>query len=159
MKQSTKQWLKPLVWFLLLSWGVGGLSAFLTRNEMDIYTRLNQPALAPPSWVFPVVWSILFTLMGISAWLVYLRPRTEAREGALTAFGLQLLVNFAWTLIFFNAHAYWAAFWWLLLLWALIVAMIFLMCKVRPLAAWLQVPYLLWVSFAGYLTLRIAQLN
>ncbi len=143
---------------ILIALVVGGLSAFLTGDQMNVYSRLIQPPLAPPSWLFPVVWSILFVLMGISAARIYLSDSFD-KGSALTVYALQLVVNFVWSLIFFNMQAYYLAFFWLLLLLALIIIMIYKFYQIDPVAAYLQIPYLLWVTFAGYLTLSIAILN
>ena len=153
--------IKPYVISIAIALAVGGLSALLTKNNMEVYDTINRPALAPPMWLFPVVWSILFILMGISSALVWVN-RDENREDAFSAlrvYGLQLVVNFFWTIIFFNMQAYLFAFIWLILLWVLIIIMIIQFRKISPLAAYLQIPYLLWVTFAGYLTLMIYLLN
>lgn len=153
--------IKPYVISIAIALAVGGLSALLTKNNMEVYDTINRPALAPPMWLFPVVWSILFILMGISSALVWVN-RDENREDAFSAlrvYGLQLVVNFFWTIIFFNMQAYLFAFIWLILLWVLIIIMIVQFRKISPLAAYLQIPYLLWVTFAGYLTLMIYLLN
>lgn len=150
--------LKTLLISILIPVGVGVLSAFLTRNSMDVYEKLIQPPLAPPSWVFPVVWSILFILMGISSYIIY-RSDSIYRKSALKIYAIQLAVNFFWTIIFFNLEMYLFAFLWLLLLLVLIILMIFSFSKVSKIAAYLQIPYLLWVSFAGYLNLGIYLLN
>ena len=153
--------IKPYVISIAIALAVGGLSALLTKNNMEVYDTINRPALAPPMWLFPVVWSILFILMGISSALVWVN-RDENREDAFSAlrvYGLQLVVNFFWTIIFFNMQAYLFTFIWLILLWVLIIIMIIQFRKISPLAAYLQIPYLLWVTFAGYLTLMIYLLN
>lgn len=153
--------IKPYVISVLISLAVGGLSALLTRGNMDVYERIVRPPLAPPMWLFPVAWGILFVLMGISAALVYdksLREPQKVQE-ALVVYALQLAVNFFWSIIFFNLQAYWFAFFWLLLLWILILRMIVMFFPLDTTAAYLQIPYLLWVTFAGYLTLAIAILN
>lgn len=155
------QKIKPYVISILIALAVGGLSALLTRGNMNIYDRIVQPPLAPPMWLFPVVWGILYVLMGIGSALVYqnrLSNPEETRE-ALFVYGLQLAINFFWSIIFFNLQAYWFAFFWLLFLWILILQMIRKFYAVSPMAAYLQIPYLLWVTFAGYLTLAIAVLN
>ncbi len=155
------QKIKPYVISVLIALAVGGLSALLTRGNMDVYERIVRPPLAPPMWLFPVVWGILFVLMGVSSALVYnrrLAAPAEVRE-ALFIYGLQLAVNFFWSIIFFNLQAYWFAFFWLLFLWILILQMIRKFHVISPIAAYLQIPYLLWVTFAGYLTLAIAILN
>lgn len=154
-----KKNIKPYVYSILFALAVGAVSALLTRNNMDIYTDIAKPALAPPMWLFPVVWSILFILMGISSAMIYIADNREIQSTALTIYAVQLIVNFFWSIIFFNMRAFLFAFLWLVLLWILIVFMIICFAKIKPLAAWLQIPYLLWVTFAGYLTLMIYLLN
>lgn len=149
---------KPLIISLLISMGVAGVSALATMNSMELYEGLTKPPLSPPGWVFGVVWTILFLLMGISSYLIYVSD-SENKKAALWVYAAQLAVNFLWSVIFFNLQLYWFAFVWLILLWALILAMIILFSKISKPAAWLQVPYLLWVTFAGYLTLFVAMLN
>lgn len=147
--------------FILIALAIEGLGMLITKNNVGIYSQLNQPPLAPPGALFPVVWSILFILMGISSAQVYLK-RDEFRDkvnSALVIYGIQLAVNFFWGIIFFNMRAYLFAFIWLLLLLVLIVMMILQFKKVNPRAAYLQIPYFLWVIFAGYLNLMIYILN
>ena len=153
--------IKPYVISVLIALAVGGLSAWLTMDSMDIYGSINQPALAPPAWLFPVVWGILFVLMGISAALIYTDKNASPKDkaSALKVYALQLIVNFFWSLIFFNLRNYLFAFIWLILLWVLILIMIVKFYKIRPVAGLLQIPYLLWVTFAGYLNLMIYLLN
>lgn len=110
-------------------------------------------------WLFPVVWGILYALMGISAARVWLTPETPARRRGINLFIAQLIVNFFWSLIFFNLQAFGFAFVWLLLLWVLVAWMILTFYKVDPLAAWLQVPYLVWLTFAAYLNFGVWMLN
>lgn len=149
---------KPLIVSLLLSLGAGGLSALLTGGAMDQYGALRQPPLSPPGWVFPVVWTALFALMGVSAWLVW-RSDCPGRARALAVYGAQLCANVVWSLLFFNGQKYLAAFFWLLLLEVLIGAMIALFARCDRRAATLQIPYFLWVLFAGYLNLGVWALN
>lgn len=149
---------KSLVVSLVISLGVGGLSALLTRNSMDIYKTLRQPPLSPPGWVFPVVWTILFVLMGIAAWMVW-REGAPERKDALRLYGLQLVFNFFWTIIFFNARRFGLALIWIVVLWCLILATIWEFRQVRPGAQKLLIPYLLWVSFAVYLNAGVWWLN
>ena len=141
--------------------GVGGLSALLTNGSMNLYEDIIRPPLSPPSWLFPVVWTVLFILMGISAAMIYLDRNTPVpqKKSALYTYTLSLIVNFFWSIIFFNMRAYLFAFIWLLLLLYLIIRTIMKYYKINPLAAYLQIPYLLWVSFAGYLTIAIWILN
>lgn len=145
---------------------VGGLSAFLTRGSMEAFNALNKPPLTPPGWLFPVVWTALFILMGIASYLVLTSGRTHqtsaqasAVRKALTAYGIQLAVNFVWPILFFNAKLYFFAFLWLVLLWLLIWLTFVLFYRISKPAGWLLVPYLIWVAFAGYLNLSIYLLN
>ncbi len=151
---------KKLLISIAVSLGVGALAAVLTNSSMEIFKNLEKPMLAPPGWLFPVVWTILYILMGISAYLVGTSdaPR-EKKRNALIVYSAQLVLNFIWPIIFFNFQAYLAAFVCLVILWALILTMIIMFSKISPVAAWLQVPYLLWVTFAGYLNLSIYLLN
>ncbi len=127
---------------------------------MEIYTsQIVQPPLSPPAILFPIVWGILYALMGISAARIYLSAPSKERSLGLNIFAVQLVVNFFWSLIFFNAQAYGFAFIWLLLLWGLVLWMILTFRKVDPLAAWLQIPYLLWLTFAAYLNAGVWYLN
>ncbi len=149
---------KPLIISLLIPLVIGGLSALLTRNSMMVYERIQKPALAPPSIVFPIVWTILFLLMGISAYLIY-TSNAKNKQSALVIYAFQLLVNFLWPILFFGLQAYLFSFIWILLLWILILLMIWQFYKAVPLAAYLQIPYLLWVTFAAYLNLMVFLLN
>ena len=152
---------KPYVISILIALALGGLSALLTKGNMDIYSQIVKPKLAPPGFIFPIVWSVLFTLMGISSALVYIKA-SEAntiQKTGLGVYGLQLAVNFFWSILFFNFQAFLFSFLWLILLWILIAIMIIRFYKISPVAAYLQIPYLLWVTFAGYLNLMIYMLN
>ena len=128
---------------------------------MNIYERIMRPALAPPAIVFPIVWTILYTLMGISSARIRLKKEEnpELVLDALFAYVIQLILNFFWSLIFFNMQNFLFSLIWLVLLWIAILVMIIRFYRVEPLAALLQIPYLLWVTFAGYLNFMIYQLN
>ena len=151
------QW-KVLLVSLLISMGIGGISALVTKDSMPVYEGLVKPPLSPPGWLFGVVWGILFFLMGISAYIVYTSDSPE-KGPALKFYGAQLIVNFIWPILFFNLRLYWIAFIWLVLLWILILAMIARFSRIQKWAGYLQIPYLLWVTFAGYLSLFVALLN
>ena len=140
---------------------VGGLSALLTSGSMGLYEEIIIPPLSPPSWLFPVVWTILFILMGISAAMIYndRKASMAQKKSALYTYALSLIVNFFWSIIFFNLRAFFFAFIWLILLLYLIINTILKYHKIRPLAAYLQIPYAIWVTFAGYLTFAIWYLN
>lgn len=151
---------KELMISIAISLGVGALAGFLTRNSVAIYSELEKPPLSPPQWVFPVVWTLLYILMGISAYLIYQSDAdTKEKKDALRVYGIQLLLNFVWSLVFFNMQAYLLAFIILILLWFAIYIMIERFSAIHMTAGKLQIPYLLWVMFAGYLNLAIICLN
>ena len=155
-----KQNWKAYVFWIALSEGVGILSGWLSREGMQVFGQTAvQPPLSPPTLLFPIVWTILYALMGIGAARISLAPPSEARSRGLNLFVTQLTVNFFWSLIFFNARAYGFALAWLLLLWVLVLWMILAFRKVDPPTAWLQVPYLLWLTFAAYLNYGVWTLN
>ena len=156
-----RQKIKSYVISIAIALAVGGLSAFLTRNSMDLYETIITPPLAPPSILFPIVWTMLFILMGISAAMIYntySAPKPQ-RKSALYTYALSLVFNFFWSIIFFNKRAFLFAFIWLLILLFLIIRTIMKYRKINPLAAYLQIPYALWVTFAGYLNFTIWYLN
>ena len=152
--------IKSYAIWIALSEAVGILSAVLSRERMEAFpTAIKQPPLSPPAIVFPIVWTLLYALMGISAAKIYAAPASKARSTGLNLFIAQLILNFFWSLIFFNAQSYGFAFLWLLLLWGLVLGMILSFRKSDPLAANLQIPYLLWLTFAAYLNLGVWYLN
>lgn len=151
---------KPLIISLLIPLAVGGLSALLTRNSMEAFGALNQPPLSPPGWLFPVVWTVLYLLMGFASYLVFVNGRNRRKvQNALFVYGVQLFFNFLWSIIFFNQERYFFAFFWLLALWVLILITLVLFYRIHKPAGLLFIPYLVWVTFAGYLNLGIALLN
>ncbi len=149
---------KTLLINLLIPLATGGFSAFLTRNAMDLYDTIVQPPLTPPAWLFPVVWTLLYILMGISAYLVFISD-SEYKVEALTLYGIQLVLNFIWPLIFFLGKNFLIAFIVLVVLWYSVLKMIQAFSAVRPLAGTLQLSYLAWLTFAAYLNLAIYFLN
>lgn len=154
-----RKWM-PLIICLLIPLAVGGLSSLLTNKNMEAFYRLEQPPLSPPEWVFPVVWTILYLLMGYASYLVYISDAPpEHKKRALTVYGAQLVFNFLWTLIYFNAGQYLLAFVWLVILWLLIWATLVWFKRASDKAAYLLIPYLVWVAFAGYLNMGIYLLN
>ena len=145
---------------ILLAEAVGALSGWLSRDGMKAYESIIvQPPLSPPAWLFPIVWTILYALMGIGAARVYGAPISPERSKGMNLFVVQLIVNFFWNLIFFNAQAFGFALIWLLLLWTLVLWMIVEFSKVDKLAALIQIPYLLWLAFAAYLNWGVWNLN
>lgn len=152
--------IKPLVVALILPLVTGGLASLLSRGRMDLFETVEKPPLSPPAWLFPVAWTILYVLMGVASYRVFTaRAASAEKNRALLFYGIQLAFNFFWTLIFFNLGAYWFAFVWLAALLALIVVTTVKFYGIDRPAAYLMLPYLLWVTFAGYLNLGIALLN
>ena len=129
-----------------------------TFNNMNIYDEINKPLLSPPSVVFPIVWTILYILMGISSAMIKLSDN-ENKPDALIIYRFSLFINFFWSIIFFNMHAYNFAFVWLIALWLFVLYTIIKYSKINKTAAYLQIPYLLWLTFAGYLNIMISILN
>ena len=152
---------KTYAFWIGLAEAVGFLSGWITREGTQAYKNgdIIKPFLSPPSIVFPIVWTILFALMGWGIARVRLTRPTPAREKATWLFILQLAFNFCWSIYFFNLQAFGVAFVWLVVLWGLILWMTLTFRKVDTLAAKLQIPYLLWVAFAGYLNLGVWLLN
>ena len=148
------QW-KALVASLAISLGTGFLSSLLTPNVREEYARTYQPPFAPPGWVFPVVWTILFILMGLAAFLVY-DSNAPGRMGALKLYLLQLALNLLWPVLFFRFHAYLPAFLWLVILWFAVFILVKKFEEIDELAGRLMLPYLAWLTFAAYLNLSIA---
>lgn len=146
--------------FIAIPLFVGGLSAFLSGGGMQTFGMLKQPPFSPPGWLFPIVWTILYILMGIASWLIW---TSEAKKQdihyALMVYGRQLFVNFFWSIFFFRLQWYLFSFVWLLFLWGLILANILVFYCIQKKAAYLLIPYLVWVTFAGYLNLGIWYLN
>ena len=132
---------KTLLTCLAVPLGVGAVSGFLTQGSMNTFEKLKQPPLTPPGWVFPVVWTGLFAMMGT------------------TLYGIQLAVNFLWPVFFFNAGWYLFAFAWLLFLWYLVYLCTKTFSEISRTAGYLMIPYLVWLTFAGYLNFFIFLLN
>jgi len=145
---------------LLLPIGLGTIAGIFTTEEIAVwYASLNKPSFNPPSHLFGPVWTALYILMGVSMFLIWNTPKTKLRQKALAVFGIQLFANFWWSILFFNFHTVFLAVIDILIMWFLIIYMISLFKKIKPIAAYLQIPYLLWVSFATVLNISIWYLN
>lgn len=154
-----KHW-KVYLGFIVLTEAVGALSALITRDGMEIYNaQVVKPALSPPPIVFPIVWVILYALIGWGAALVWLNCRGRDRTIAMTLYTVQLVFNFFWSIIFFNLREYLGALIWIAILWVLILLMIIYFKRVSRTAAALQIPYIIWVGFATYLNAAVWLLN
>ncbi len=152
---------KTYIISILIPLVVGALAAFLTRNNMMLFDQIVQPPLSPPSILFPIVWTVLYVLMGIGAARVYLIGGKDKKKtaDALAVYAVQLVINFFWSIIFFNMKAFLSAFLWLILLWIAILSMIVKFNSIDRAAALINIPYLVWVTFAGYLNYMIFVLN
>ena len=149
---------KSLVVLLVATLGAGALVGFLTQRDSSFYESLVKPAFAPPGWVFPVVWTLLYAAMATAMWFV-LRSQGKDRFLLLGLYIAQLAVNLIWPFIFFVRQALGLAFFWLVLLWALAAVMLYQFFRESKVAGWLLVPYQLWLTFAGVLNFTIARLN
>ena len=142
---------------LFIPLAVGALSTLFTYNNLDIYQEINLPAFAPPSMLFGIVWTALYVLMGISLYLAL--NSGKSNKDTIWYFSLQLFFNFCWPIAFFNLKLFWFAFAWLVVLLYLIIRMIINFWRCDKWAGILQIPYAVWVAFAGILNLSIAILN
>ena len=146
--------------WVLAAEAAGALSGWLTREGEERYQEaVLQPPLSPPGWVFPLVWTALYALMGIGAARAALSPASPLRTRALRLFWAQLAFNVIWPFLFFQLQRFGLALAWLAALWVLILLMALAFRRVDPLAARLQLPYLLWTAFAGYLNAGVWLLN
>ena len=152
-----KKKLQSFIISIVIPLSVGIISALLTQGNMNIYEEVVTPPLSPPSFLFPIVWTVLYILMGISAALIYTDNNALKRikDRALYTYAASLFVNFFWSIIFFNMRAFLFAFIWLLLLLFLIISTITQYKKINQKATYLQIPYAVWVAFAGYLNFGI----
>ena len=154
-----KNW-KILCFWIALSEAVGITAGILTRKDVQIYSsEIIKPLLSPPPILFPIVWIVLYALMGYGAAKIFISPASKERAMALRLFGLQLFFNFGWCFIFFSLQYFGMAFLWLLALIITVVGMIFFFRKIDRVVAYAQIPYLLWLLFATYLNFSVWYLN
>lgn len=142
---------------ILIPLAVGSVSALIGRNMLN-YAVMSKPFLSPPAFLFPVVWTILYILMGFSSYIIYTSGSPDTGK-ALVSYAVQLFFNFFWSIIFFTLSLYLPAFLWLVVLVVLILTMIYQFYQISPFAAFLQIPYFLWCLFAAYLNLAIYLIN
>ncbi len=138
--------------------GAGGLVGFLTQKESSFYEGLTLPAFAPPGWVFPIAWTLLYAAMAAAMWFV-LRERGRDRFILLGLYIAQFAVNLLWPVLFFVQQTLGLAFFWLVLLWMLAGIMLYQFFRESRVAGWLLVPYQVWLTFAAVLNFCIARLN
>ena len=152
--------LKRLIISLIIPLAAGGLSAFITRGDMDIYKTVERPPFSPPGIVFPIVWTLLYILMGVSLYLVWNNGDIYAdKTAAYTFFGFQLFLNFIWSPVFFSARQYLLAFVILLIMFVSVICMTVFFGRISRPAALLQIPYIVWLIIAGYLNIGVYVLN
>ncbi|MEP5764103.1 MAG: TspO/MBR family protein [Halieaceae bacterium] len=159
MQQSTRQQALGLIGWFLISFATSAIGAIASIQAKAFYGQLSQPAWAPPAWLFGPVWTLLFAMMAIAAWLVWRAGGFRANSIALSLFLAQLAFNALWSWLFFVWQHGALAFAEILFLWALIAATLVSFWRVSPVSAALLIPYLLWVSFASALNFSLWQLN
>ena len=160
MKESKKINITDLLIFIISAELVGVLSALFSGSFKGFYAKLVRPPLSPPGWVFPAVWTILYAIMGISAYMIYsAKAYDDEKRKALTVYWVQLFVNFSWSIVFFRMRLLNTAVIVIIALLVLIAVMIKMFLKIRPIAGYINIPYLVWVAFAAYLNIATAILN
>lgn len=140
--------------FIITAELTGAVSALISGDFSSLYSHITQPTLSPPAYVFPVVWAILYALMGISAYMIY-----QTGKSSLKIYIIQLAVNFSWSIIFFRFRLFTLASIVSIILLILVATMIYVFSKVRKVSAFLNIPYLLWSAFAAYLATGVCILN
>ena len=149
-----------LVFFILICFLAAGIGGFFTSKSIpDWYTHLQKPVFTPPGWIFGPVWSLLYLSIGISAWLIWREGGFSQNSVPLIIFGIQLLLNISWSIIFFGLRQPGYAFGEIILLWLAILLTLVTFWRIKPIAGILLIPYLVWVSFAGFLNYSIWKLN
>ena len=156
--EALKQFFGLLGW-LAVSFAAAAVGGFASANAGDFYLQLVRPAWAPPAWLFAPAWTLLYTLMGVAAWLVWRERGFRGARIALSLFLIQLAVNALWTWLFFVWQRGALAFGEILILWVCIACTIVAFWRVRPIAGALLIPYLAWVSYATALTYAVWQRN
>ena len=151
------KWKKLLI-CIAVPLGVGGLSALISGNAMASFENVIKPPLTPPGWLFPVAWTVLYILMGLASYSVT-ESDDPTKKSALIFYGVQLGINFFWSLIFFNLSAYLFAFIWILALWVTILVTMLKFYRLNERAGNLLFPYIVWVTFAAYLNYGVYLLN
>ncbi len=150
---------KHLIIAVVIPLAVGGISSLIVGSGFEVYSSaVTKPPLSPPDWLFPVVWTALYILMGVSSYLVYEKDKSDAKQ-PLAVYAVGLALNFMWPIFFFSLSAYLFSFIWLLVLWSLVIVTAVMFSRASRLAGLLQIPYVLWLTFAAYLNLSVYILN
>lgn len=149
---------KPFLVCLLLPLALGAVVSVITMNSMDAFASLAKPPLSPPGWLFPVVWTILYLMMGYASYRIFISG-DPARRDALRLYGVQLFLNLVWPILFFSFGWYGFSFAWLMALWITVLLTLLRFRAIDPAAGYLLIPYLVWLTFAAYLNLGVFLLN
>lgn len=145
---------------LLLPLSLGAVAGIFTAQAVpEWYATLNQPSFSPPNWIFGPVWTTLYLILGVSFFLIWKQEQSKQRNQSILIFLVQIALNFGWSFLFFYYHLIGFALIEIILLWGTILGMILMFYKIRPLAAYLNLPYLLWVTFATILNAGYYFLN
>ncbi|PWM44200.1 MAG: tryptophan-rich sensory protein [Clostridiales bacterium] len=150
---------KLLIFALAVPLLVGGLAGISTMGSMEFYNSLELPSFAPPGWVFPVAWTILYALMGLASYFIMIQPKSQQKKDALRLYYFQLIINFFWPIIFFNMENITIALFWLIILLIISIATLILFFKEDKRAGWMFLPYVLWLIFATVLNFSVVLLN
>lgn len=160
MTQNTLKNIAVLVLLLAVFQGVSAYIGHVTMGEIQTwYQGLNRSALNPPGWVFGVVWTGLYAILAVATWMIWMQRDEYVVAPALMLFGLHMLLNWAWSFVFFTFHLLAISFFWILAILALAVTLFFIFRGIRPMAAYLMIPYMGWLCFAAYLAFFIWQNN
>lgn len=139
---------------------VGGTSAIISSKAMIAYGTMNKPPLSPPAWVFSVAWTILYVMMGLASYFIVMSEASMSKKTTvLILYAVQLIMNFMWSIVFFNWNMYLVAFIWLMIMWCIVIACAVKAYSVSKTATWLLIPYILWLTFAAYLNMGSYLLN
>lgn len=147
-----------LIFSILAVEGIGGLSALFAGDIKQVYANLTLPPLAPPNYLFGIVWPLLYLSIGVSFYLFW-QTKIKHKRFGYGLYVLQMLINFIWSIVFFSGSAYWLGFGLIIVLDLVVAYLIYYLKQVNRFAGWLLWPYLLWILFASYLTLGVAWLN
>lgn len=155
-----KEKLYGILFYIFTAEGIGALSALIAGNFSDFFLEYEEPSLLPPGWLFPVVWTVLYAIMGYSAYLISRADTSkDVKKNALTVYWIQLALNFMWSILFFRFELLWVGFIDIVLLLIAVCAMTAMFGRILPKAGWLNVPYIIWVAFATYLNIATAVIN
>lgn len=150
--------IKKLLFYIITTILIGVIPSIFVFKSMNVYNSLNRPPFSPSSIVFPIVWTILYMLMGISIYII-MQSKRKLKKNARLIYYIQLITNALWTPIFFGFKEYFLEFLWILMLIVFVITMILTFYKISKKAAYIQIPYLLWLLFASYLNFGVFVLN